>query len=66
VFACAMRLIQIASLLSLALFASGQTAGKDDATADQLIQELMQLPKCAVCIPPIYLLVSDNTDLFIR
>ncbi|KAM0700884.1 hypothetical protein Q7P35_012606 [Cladosporium inversicolor] len=43
-----MRFIQVASLLSLALLASGQTAGKDFATANQLIQELTQLPKCAL------------------
>ena len=56
-FVFAMRLMQVVSLLSLALFASGQTTEEDAATADQLIEELMQLPKCAVCImakPPAF------------
>jgi hypothetical protein len=61
-----MRFIHVASFLSLVLFASGHAAGKDDPTANQLIQELTQLPKCAVCIMPKYLLVLVNTDLCIR
>jgi hypothetical protein len=59
-----MRLLLIAGLLSLAVIASGQTDGKDDASS--LIQELAQLPQCAVCIVPYSLPVSDNTNFFVR
>jgi hypothetical protein len=44
-----MRLVYVASLLFAAVFAS-QTAGKDAPSADELIQQLTELPKCAVCI----------------
>jgi hypothetical protein len=44
-----MRLVLVASLLLSAVLAS-QTAGKDAPSANELIQQLTQLPKCAVCV----------------
>jgi hypothetical protein len=47
-----MRLLSVAGLLFSALFVSAKTTGKNAPalTADELIQQLTQLPKCAVCI----------------
>ena len=42
-----MRLVSVASLLFSAWFVAAQ---KDAPSADQLVQELTQLPDCAVCI----------------
>jgi hypothetical protein len=44
-----MRLLPVAGLLFSALFVSAKTTGKDAPTADELIQQLTQLDKCAVC-----------------
>jgi hypothetical protein len=44
-----MRLVYVASLLFSAVFAA-QTTGKDAPSANELIEQLTQLPKCAVCV----------------
>jgi hypothetical protein len=46
-----MRLTSVAGLLFSALFVSAKTTEKVAPTADELIQELTQLPNCAVCDP---------------
>jgi hypothetical protein len=47
VFTFNMRLIHVTSLLLSALFVAAE---QNATTANELIQELTQLPDCAVCI----------------